>query len=73
MEKSGIRFIITESDNYPLILKEIYDPSIGLYWKGEYVLDRPAVAIVGNRRTSVYGRHVARKLGGSSHVVAFVL
>ena len=63
MEKSGIRFVVTESDDYPPLLKEIYDPPIGLYWKGSYVLDRPAVAIVGSRRTTVYGRHVARKLG----------
>jgi DNA processing protein len=63
MEKSGIRFVVTESDDYPAMLKEIYDPPIGLYWKGDYVLDRPAVAIVGSRKTSVYGRHVARKLG----------
>lgn len=63
MDKSGIRFVVTEADEYPPLLKEIYDPPIGLYWKGDYVLDRPAVAIVGSRRTTVYGRHVARKLG----------
>jgi len=63
MEQSGIRFVITESEEYPALLKEIYDPPIGLYWKGEYDLDRPAVAIVGSRKTSVYGRQVARKLG----------
>ncbi|MCZ6673883.1 MAG: DNA-processing protein DprA [Verrucomicrobia bacterium] len=63
MEKSGIRFVVTESDDYPPLLKEIYDPPIGLYWRGKYVLDRPTVAIVGSRRTTVYGRQVARKLG----------
>ena len=63
MEKSGIRFVITEADEYPALLREIYDPPIGLYWKGDYELDRPAVAIVGSRKTSVYGRQVARKLG----------
>ncbi|MCB1123889.1 MAG: DNA-processing protein DprA [Verrucomicrobiae bacterium] len=63
MEKGGIRFVVTQSDDYPPLLKEIYDPPIGLYWKGDYVLDRPTVAIVGSRRTTVYGRHVARKLG----------
>jgi DNA processing protein len=63
MEKSGIRFVVTEADEYPPLLKEIYDPPIGLYWKGSYVLDRPTVAIVGSRKTTVYGRHVARKLG----------
>lgn len=63
MERSGIRFVVTESDSYPPLLKEIYDPPIGLYWKGSYALDRPTVAIVGSRKTTVYGRHVARKLG----------
>ena len=63
MEKSGIRFVVTAADAYPPMLKEIYDPPIGLYWKGDYVLDRPTVAIVGSRKTTLYGRHVARKLG----------
>ncbi len=63
MEKSGMRFVVAESNEYPPLLKEIYDPPIGLYWRGDYSLDRPAVAIVGSRRTTVYGRYTARKLG----------
>ena len=63
MEKSGIRFVVAESDQYPPLLREIYDPPIGLYWRGDYTLDGPAVAIVGSRTTTVYGRRVARKLG----------
>ncbi len=63
MDKADIRFVVSEDDEYSPLLKEIYDPPIGLYWKGEYKLDRPAVAIVGSRKTTVYGRSVARKLG----------
>ena len=63
MEKSGIRFVMMESDGYPPLLKEIYDPPIGLYWRGDYTLDGPAVAIVGSRTTTVYGRRMARILG----------
>lgn len=63
MEKSGIRFVVVESDRYPPLLKEIYDPPIGLYWRGDYTLDGPAVGIVGSRTTTVYGRRMARILG----------
>lgn len=63
MEKTGVRFVVMESDRYPPLLKEIYDPPIGLYWRGDYTLDRPAVAIVGSRTTTVYGRQMARILG----------
>lgn len=62
MRRTGTRFFIQEDVKYPELLREIYDPPIGLYWQGEYIVDRPCVAIVGTRRSTLYGRRVAKKI-----------
>jgi len=50
---------------YPRRLKEIFDPPHVLYCRGSAeVLDDPAVAIVGSRRPTAYGRALAEKLAG---------
>jgi DNA processing protein len=63
MAKSGADFITTRDDAYPRLLKEIHDPPIGLYRKGRYNFAHPCVAIVGSRRTTLYGQSVAKKFG----------
>lgn len=63
MAKSGADFITTRDPGYPKLLKEINDPPIGLYRKGRYEFDQPCVAIVGSRRTTLYGMATAKKLG----------
>jgi DNA processing protein len=63
MEKSGAAFIIPGDRAYPAALKEVYDPPIGLYRKGEYEFEHPCVAVVGSRRTTLYGQSIAKKLG----------
>jgi DNA processing protein len=63
MAKSGADFIGTRDDAYPKLLKEIHDPPIGLYRKGTYGFTHPCVAIVGSRRTTLYGQAVAKKFG----------
>ena len=64
MATSGIRFVDRWNVDYPASLAELYDPPIGLYWKGEYAkVDRPCVAIVGTRRATLYGRKVAKRFG----------
>ncbi len=61
MAKSGADFITTRDATYPRLLKEINDPPIGLYRKGQYGFTHPCVAIVGSRRTTLYGQTVAKK------------
>jgi len=64
MATSGIRFVDQWNPDYPESLGELYDPPIGMYWKGEYAnVDRPCVAIVGTRRATLYGRKVAKRFG----------
>ncbi len=62
MARSGADFITARDEGYPPLLKEIHDPPIGLYRKGHYLFDRPCIAIVGSRRTTLYGMATARKL-----------
>jgi DNA processing protein len=45
------------------LLRKIHDPPIGLYRKGRYEFAQPCVAIVGSRRTTLYGQAVAKKFG----------
>ena len=49
---------------YPSLLREIHDPPIGLYRKGGYTFDQPCLAIVGSRKTTLYGQKVAKQLAG---------
>lgn len=63
MAKAGVDFVTVRGNGYPRLLREIPDPPLGLYRKGSYAFDRPAVAIVGSRRTTLYGQSVAKKLG----------
>ncbi|MFY9553861.1 MAG: DNA-processing protein DprA [Blastocatellia bacterium] len=52
------------SDRYPTLLRETYDPPIVIYCIGviEAAFSQPAIAVVGSRRCSSYGRNVAEKL-----------
>lgn len=63
LAQAGAAFITARDDGYPRLLKEIHDPPIGLYRKGGYLFDRPGIAVVGSRRTTLYGQSVAKKLG----------
>ena len=59
-EKHSVDFIDRENSRYPALLKEIHDPPIGLYALGGYGFGATSVAIVGSRRTTMYGESVAR-------------
>lgn len=58
--KSGIKILTVFDDNYPSLLKEIYDPPTVLYFKGEIPLGR-AIAIVGTRSITGYGKVVTER------------
>ncbi|MBZ4666777.1 DNA-processing protein DprA [Mahella sp.] len=64
IEKNGIDVLISTSPDYPKNLKETYNPPPTLYVKGKIdnVKDEMAVAVVGTRRCSAYGRTVTDKL-----------
>jgi len=62
--RHGIRILCLEDPDYPRPLLHIPDPPICLYLKGSLVpTDSVAVAIVGTRRCSHYGREQALRFG----------
>lgn len=61
--KLGAGIITRDSARYPEYLREIYAPPGAFFTEGEILAaDRLAVAIVGMRRPTDYGRRVAREL-----------
>ena len=63
MESTKMRAVHIGESIYPEMLKEIADPPVVLYVKGDpQPQDRYAVGIVGSRRPSLYGISVAEKL-----------
>lgn len=64
-QKENIHVLTIQDAEYPMRLKNIYDPPLVLYYKGTLPdFDAlPAVAIVGTRKASAYGESVARRLG----------
>jgi DNA processing protein len=64
LKRLGGEALTLVDDRYPKLLRETYDPPIVIYCLGAVAaaFSQPAVAIVGSRRCSTYGRNVAEKL-----------
>ena len=62
--EQGLRILTLQDAGYPARLRYIYAPPVVLYVKGELPpMDTSvAIAVVGTRRASVYGRRMARDL-----------
>jgi DNA processing protein len=61
-KKYNLKIITIDDEEYPENLKQIYDPPIVLYVKGELTgQDKFSIAIVGSRRASFYGLSCAEK------------
>lgn len=60
---AGAQVITLDSSEYPPLLKQIYDPPLALYIRGEAsVLSSPGIAIVGTRHPTPYGIGMAERL-----------
>src|ERR1043165_9016439 len=63
IESQGIKILTWKDEAYPQRLKEIEQPPPVLYIRGEYLPDDLyAVAIVGTRRVTPYGRQITEEL-----------
>jgi DNA processing protein len=63
IEAQGIKILTWEDETYPQRLKEIDQPPPVLYIRGDYLPDDLfAVAIVGTRRVTPYGRQITEEL-----------
>ncbi|MGH9452858.1 MAG: DNA-processing protein DprA [Terriglobia bacterium] len=62
-EKAGCRIVCFPEEEYPSLLREIADPPLALYVKGDVkAFSSPAIAMVGTRRPTAYGSSVAHRL-----------
>jgi DNA processing protein len=63
-EAAGVMLICQDDENYPVVLKVIPDPPPLLYVRGALEpRDLNALAVVGSRRCSHYGREQAERFG----------
>lgn len=67
--KKGISFTTFLDENYPETLKNIHDPPIALFYKGNLKKEFIGVSVVGTRRCSEYGRYISEEL--SSFLVRY--
>ena len=60
MQRHGVGVITILDEDYPPRLKDIYDPPLTIYYKGERSLldNENLIAVVGTRRVTVYGKNV---------------
>ncbi|MFH0770588.1 MAG: DNA-processing protein DprA [Candidatus Peregrinibacteria bacterium] len=60
LSKRSLQFLTIEDDLYPSRLREIADPPVFLYSRGDLeILNQPGIALVGTREMSDYGKRVA--------------
>ncbi len=64
MMKNNVDIISIRDKEYPHILKEIYDPPISLYCKGDAsILNQKTIGVVGCREATKYGKSAAKYFG----------
>ncbi len=63
--REGIGVLTYRDAAYPAMLKNISDPPMVLYYKGQLpdLDDRPVIAVVGTRKASAYGLTTAKRMG----------
>lgn len=62
LQKEGIHCITQSDDEYPKLLKEIYDPPLCLFVRGNLTGNENFLAVVGPRKFSAYGKQVTETL-----------
>ncbi|MGA8153853.1 MAG: DNA-processing protein DprA [Terriglobales bacterium] len=61
---AGVHVVALEDPEYPAQLKQIYDPPLVLYVRGDVcVISQPGIALVGTRHPTPYGCGMAERLG----------
>lgn len=58
----GIAVCAMEDETYPALLREIFQPPLVLFYRGTLAPEAPRLAMVGARRASTYGKHVAEEI-----------
>jgi DNA processing protein len=65
LAKTGARIVTIWDDEFPSLLKKIYDPPLLLYFKGNFTdHDNYPIAVVGTRQPTNYGKVQAEAIAG---------
>jgi DNA processing protein len=59
LKKENINYLTLYNEKYPTRLRKIYDPPPVIFYKGSLNFQLPAVAVIGSRNSTVYGRKIA--------------
>src|SRR3989442_10429733 len=60
---AGVEIVTIDDSCYPQQLKQIYDPPLVLYVRGQVkVISQPGIALVGTRHPTPYGSGMAERL-----------
>ena len=63
IEREDIKTVCLKDEDYPFLLKNIYDPPAILFYKGDFLEGTDnAIAVIGARKCSLYGMQIAEKL-----------
>ncbi len=64
VKQLGGDILLLDDGNYPALLREIADPPMTLYVKGDWAacFEQPCVAIIGSRKSSTYGTNASEML-----------
>lgn len=63
LQSNNYKAVTYLDENYPIHLKNIYDPPVVLFTYGDFIAqDADAIAIVGTRTPTTYGREVTAEL-----------
>lgn len=64
LHQAGVKPVTFADDNYPDLLKHIFDPPIILYVQGK-ITKQPGIGIVGSRKASLYGKQMAQEFASA--------
>ena len=74
VERAGITLCTLHDEDYPPQLATLYDPPPVLYVRGALMAsDALAIAVVGSRRPTAYGRSMAERLAGELASLGFTV
>jgi len=73
-DRAGVQILTLCDDDYPAVLKELYDPPLCLYIRGRLPeFPDNAVAVVGSRRISSYGERMGRSIASDAAAAGFTV
>ncbi len=74
LKKSNIHYVSIFDEAYPLLLRQIEDPPLFLFYSGKLsVLHRPCVSIIGARTCTTYGIQTARQIASELAGIGFTV